>query len=636
MPDGEPPSFSILRQKPRFTMAKYLPILGWLPHYTRLKAVSDLIAGITLGMTMIPQSMAYAVLAERIPQYGLYSCFVGGFLYIILGTIKEVSIGPSSLMALLTLQYTRNMPQDFVILLCFLAGCIELLMGVLNLGFLVDFISVPVTSGFVSAGAFIIIIAQMQGLLGLKYKSENIADNLYKLFKNINKIQLADSALGIFSILFLLIFRKLKDIDCPCMRNKRDASRNVIIKKILWYFSIGRNALIVLISVTIAYQFEVNTGSIPFRLSGKIEGGLPKVSLPPFSSQVGNQTYTFFDMCAHYGLGLGILPVISVLANVAIAKAFALGTSINATQEMLALGLSNIVGSFVSSLPTTGAFTRSAVSSASGVQTPMAGLYSGTMVLLALSFLTSYFYYIPRATLAAVLISAVIFMIDVKIIKLLWKGSKMDAIAAIGTFVISIFIGIEIGLLLGVLFNLILFIRLSARLTLQIVNCKTRLGNRYMMLKPENCLYYPAVTSFCEKVMSLARNDVPLIMNCELFNSLDYTSIKGIEMLSKKLNSERNQFWLLHLNSNVVKSFDILTDNKYIRLIEKEESIADVLHNDALSSKNFEDRINITVKQATKNLIREDLLYSNSQQNDSESNTEELALMSPSECKIQQ
>ncbi|EGI57536.1 Sodium-independent sulfate anion transporter [Acromyrmex echinatior] len=208
------------------------------------------------------------------------------------------------------------------------------------------------------------------------------------------------------------------------------------------------------------------------------------------------------------------------------------------------------------------------------------------MVLLALSFLTSYFYYIPRATLAAVLISAVLFMIDVKIIKLLWKGSR----------------------------------------------------NKYMMLKPENCLYYPAVASFCEKVMSLAGNNVPLIMNCEIFNSLDYTSIKGIETLSKKLNSERNQFWLLHLNSNVVKSFDILADNKYIRLIEKEESIADVLYNDALSSKNSEDRINITMKQATemKNLNREDLLYSNSRQNDSESNAEELALMSPSECKIQQ
>ncbi|XP_018392216.1 PREDICTED: sodium-independent sulfate anion transporter-like [Cyphomyrmex costatus] len=630
MSDGEPPPLSILKRKPRFTVAKYLPIFGWLPHYTRLKAVSDIIAGITLGLTMIPQSMAYAVLAERIPQYGLYSCFVGGFLYIILGTTKEVSIGPSSLMSLLTLQYTRNMPQDFVILLCFLTGCVEFLMGVLNLGFLVDFISVPVTSGFMSAGALIIIISQLQGLLGLKYKSKNVLDNLYKLFSNINKVRLTDSALGVFSLIFLLVFRKLKDIDYPCTRNKRDASRNVTIKKICWYFSIGRNALIVLISSTIAYQFEAYTGTIPFWLSGKIEAGLPKVSLPPFSSQVGNQTYTFFDMCAHYGLGLGILPVISVLANVAIAKAFALGTSINATQEMLALGLCNMVGSFVSSLPTTGAFTRSAVSSASGVQTPMAGLYSGTMTLLALSFLTPYFYYIPRATLAAVLISAVLFMIDLKIIKLLWKGNKMDAIAAIGTFVISVFIGIEIGLLLGVLFNLILFIRLSARLTLQIVNCKTRLGNRYMMLKSKNCLYYPAVASFCEKVMSLAENDVPLIMNCETFNNLDYTSIKGIEMLSKTLNSERNQFWLLHLNSDTMKSFDILTDNKYIRLIENEESIADILYNDTLSSKNSEDRINIITKKVTEINHEECLLYSNSQQKDSESNAEELTLISSS------
>lgn len=479
-----------------------------------------------------------------------------------------------------------------------------------------------------SAGALIIIIAQLQGLLGLKHKSENIVDNLYKIFKNINKVRLPDFALGIFSLIFLLIFRKLKDIEYPCMRNKKDAPRNAVIKKVLWYFSIGRNALVVLITATIAYQFEAYTGSVPFNLSGKIEAGLPKVSLPPFSSQVGNQTYTFIDMCTHYGLGLGILPIISVLANVAIAKAFAMGASVNATQEMLALGLSNILGSFVSALPSAGAFTRSAVSSASGVQTPMAGLYSGTMALLALSFLTSYFYYIPRATLSAVLISAVLFMIDLKIIKLLWKGSKMDAIATIGTFVLSVFIGIEIGLLLGVLFNLILFIRLSAKLTLQTVNCKTHLGNRYIMLKSDTCLHYPAVASFCEKVMNLAENDVSLIMNCKGFISLDYTSIKGIEMLSKRLNRERNQFWLLHLNSDVVKSFDVLADNKYIRIIEEEENIADILYNDALSNKDPENPM--------KKLSHEDLSYSNSRRKDSKSNVEELTLMSPPKCEIQQ
>jgi len=313
-----------------------------------------------------------------------------------------------------------------------------------------------------------------------------------------------------------------------------------------------------------------------------------------------------------------------------------MSASVNATQEMLALGLSNILGSFVSSLPTAGAFTRSAVGSASGVQTPMAGLYSGTMALLALSFLTPYFYYIPRATLSAVLISAVLFMIDLKIIKLLWRGSKIDAVAMIGTFVVSIFIGIEIGLLLGILFNLILFIRLSARLTLQIINCKTHLGNKYIMLKPDACLHYPAVTSFCAKVMSLAGNDVPLIVNCELFTSLDYTSIKGIEILSQRLNHERNQFWLLHLNPNIVKCFDILADSEYIRLIEKEESIVDILYNNALSNKDSEDSINVTVKKATEMESYKNLSYSNLQQKEPESNDEELTLLSSPECQIQQ
>ncbi|CAL1686971.1 unnamed protein product [Lasius platythorax] len=616
---------------------KYVPVLGWLPRYTRTKAVSDLIAGITLGLTMIPQSMAYAALAGLTAQYGLYSCFVGGFLYIFFGTIKEVSIGPSSLMALVTLQYTRDMPPDFVILLCFLTGCVEFLMGVLNLGCMVDFISVPVTSGFISATSVIIIIAQLQGLLGLKYKSVNIVDNLYKMFKNINKIQLADVTLGICSIVFLLIFRKLKDIDYPCAKDKRNSVRHTAIKKILWYLSIGRNALIVFITAVIAYQFEA-TGSVPFRLSGQIKSGLPTVSLPPFLVQVGNQTYTFLDMCAHYGSGIVILPLISVLANVAIAKAFAIGAAVNATQEMLTLGLCNIFGSFVSSMPTTGAFTRSAVGSASGIQTPMAGLYSGTMALLALSFLTPYFNYIPRATLSAVLITAVMFMIDVRIFKLLWKGYKTDAVAAIGTFLISILISVEIGLLLGVFFNLIFFIRPTARPTLQVIKCKTHLGNRYIMLKPDTCLYYPAVTFFCDKIMSVARNeqdDVPLIVNCKRFTSLDYTSIKGIETLSERLNLERNRFWLLHLNSDVMESFDIFADNKYIRLIENEESIADILHDDALSNKEPA----IIIKKATeiKRLDHGDFLYSStSRHKDSESNAEELVLMSSPESQIQQ
>ncbi|KAH0945080.1 hypothetical protein HN011_004172 [Eciton burchellii] len=611
-------------------MKKYLPVLGWLPRYTRLEAVSDFIAGVTLGLTMIPQSMAYAALAELTAQYGLYSCFMGGFLYIIFGTIKEVSIGPSSLMALITLQYTRGMPLDFMVLLCFLVGCIELLMGILNLGFIVDFISIPVTSAFMSATSVIIIISQMQGLLGLKYKSANIVDNLYKMFKNINKIQLPDLILGICSIAFLLIFKKLKDIDYPCARDKENTSRNSLIKKILWYLSTGRNALIVFITATIAYQLEA-AGSIPFRVSGKIESGLPTISLPPFSAQIGNQTYTFLDMCAHYRSGLVILPLIAVLANVAIAKAFAFEAPVNATQEMLTLGLCNILGSFVSSMPTTGAFTRSAVSSASGIQTPMAGLYSGIMALLALSFLTPYFYYIPRATLSAILICAVVFVIDLRIIKSLWRGCKKDAVTAIGTFLVCVFIGVEIGLLLGILVSLLFFIWPSARPTFQMVDYKAHSsGNRYIILNFDTCLRYPAVASFCDKIMAKsAENDVPLILNCERFASLDYTTVKGIETLSRRLNHERSRFWLLRANADVVNSIDIFTDNKCIRLIESEGDIETALDNDALSSKRPVDSADRNMTRAFDmgKLNHGNLSCSDSRREDSESEAEGLALV---------
>ncbi|XP_020280914.1 sodium-independent sulfate anion transporter-like isoform X2 [Pseudomyrmex gracilis] len=618
---------SIPKQKSCSTVTKYVPVVGWLPQYTRLQAVSDLIAGITLGLTMIPQSMAYAALAGLTAQYGLYSCFVGGFVYVFFGTIREVSIGPSSLMALITLQYTRDMPVDFVVLLCFLAGCVEFLMGVLHLGFIVDFISMPVTSSFISATSVIIIIAQLQGLLGLKYKSANIVDNIYKMFKNISQIRPTDLTLGICSIIFLLFFRKMKDIDC-FSKNEKNLSRNSTIKKILWYFSIGRNALIVFITTTIAYHFET-TGSAPFRLSGKIESGLPAISLPPFSSQVGNQTYTFLDMCTYYGSGIVILPLISVLANVAIAKAFATD-AVNATQEMLTLGLCNILGSFVSAMPSTGAFTRSAVSSASGIQTPMAA----TMTLLALSFLTPYFYYIPRATLSAVLICAVMFMIDFKIIKLLWKGCKTDAFAAIVTFLVCVLVSVEIGLLLGAILNLIFFIRPSARPEIHVANCKTHLGNGYIMLKPDTCLYYPAVAHFCDKVMNVARteqNDVPLIVNCERFTNLDYTSIKTIEMLSRRLNAKGNRFWLFNLNPEIVESIAALADNKYIRLIENENSIADFLY-DNTPTKEFEE---FTSRKKSRE-ARKDALYSNSLQADSESNAEEMALVISSETKTRQ
>lgn len=196
----------------RRLVKKRLPILEWAPQYDRLTAVADLVAGVTLGLTLVPQSIAYASLANLPVQYGLYSSFIGTMLYVILGTVKEVSIGPTSLMALFTLQICRELPIEFVVLLTFLSGCIVFVMGLLRLGFLVDLISPSVTSGFTSATAIIIVAGQVKGLIGLSFVAESVADNVYFVVSKWRDIRLADCALGAVCCTVLLLLRKLKDV----------------------------------------------------------------------------------------------------------------------------------------------------------------------------------------------------------------------------------------------------------------------------------------------------------------------------------------------------------------------------------------------------------------------------------------
>ncbi|XP_025835903.1 sodium-independent sulfate anion transporter-like [Agrilus planipennis] len=509
---------------------KRIHILQWLPQYTKLDAVSDVIAGITLGLTMMPQSMAYATLANLPAQYGLYSAFIGSFIYVFFGTIKEVSIGPTSLMALLTLSVCRDLPIEFVILLCFLSGCVELIMGILRLGFLVDFISVPVVSGFTSATSVIIIMAQLKGLLGIKYNSQGIIDWAYKLYLHINKITLGDSLLGIACMIFLIAFKQL-----PKIKVKSETS-----KKILWLFSIGRNALIVLLTSLLACYFEQKWGKVPFKIYGNITRGIPDFKPPQFSTKMGNETLSFIDMVGMLGSGVIIVPVIAVLANVAIAKSFAAGKIVDATQEMVTLGLCNILGSFVQSMPATGAFTRSAVSNASGVRTPMAGLYSGTIILLALTFLTPYFYYVPSATLAAVLISAVMFMVDYEIIPKLWKINKFDMMVTIATFCASLAYGVELGLVFGVIISLIPLLKMWTRPKIKSQTIALQSGEMCLLLELQVGFLFPAVDYFTQETVKILNNFEKMHISVVIIDfstvlRLDYSSMQSLQNLQKTL-----------------------------------------------------------------------------------------------------
>lgn len=558
---------------------QYVSIINWLPKYTKFNAVSDIVAGFTVGLTLMPQSIAYASLAGLSAQYGLYSAFMGSFVYTIFGTIKEVSIGPTSLMALLTFQFTQDLPVEFVILLSFLAGCVEFLMGILNMGFLVDFISAPVTSGFTSATSIIIIVSQLKGILGISFKSQNFIDNVYQLFLHGSEARLWDTILGITCCIFLLSFRKITAIPLGPKDPELMTKNQRILKKTLWFISIARNAILVLICSVIAFKLHSN-GSVPFILSGKIKSGLPDFKLPPFSAQVGNVTYSFPDMCKKLGSSIILVPIVAVLANVAIAKAFSSGASLNATQEMLTLGLCNLFGSFVQAFPTCGAFTRSAVSNASGVRTPMMGLYSGTIILLALSFLTPYFYFIPRATLSAVLICAVMFMIDWKIIIILWKSSKRDFFLLIISFTSCLAMGVEVGLLIGVACDITYLLYLWARPNIDIEKCKGPQGGEYLIVTPDLGLPFAAVdfirVEVCKIGEGQGRGILPIVINCVHIKGIDFTTTTGFNLLLRDFKKREQPLIFFNLKPRDV---DIINnaDVKFLQYCNSEEELFKLL-----------------------------------------------------------
>lgn len=305
---------SRLRSRSKKFLKRRFYILSWLPEYDRSKAIGDLIAGITIGLTMVPQSLAYANLANLPPQYGLYSAFMGSLIYVIFGTVKEVSIGPTSLMSILTVSYTFEKPIEYVLILTFVCGIVEFLMGVFKLGFIVDFISAPVVSSFSTATSLIVMGAQLKNLLGIKFAAKSFPITLMKLVENVKHVKAGDATVGVISIIFLIFLKRLREIELSPDRPG--------IKKTLFYLSISRNALIILITSYFAYYLSTEFQSVPFKLSEKVNAGIPSFELPKFHVEHENRTIGFVDICSDLGSGFIVLPLVSILANVAIAKAF--------------------------------------------------------------------------------------------------------------------------------------------------------------------------------------------------------------------------------------------------------------------------------------------------------------------------
>ncbi|CAG2055161.1 unnamed protein product [Timema podura] len=558
----------------RKVVRRNIPILTWLPKYNLDTFVSDLIAGVTVGLTVMPQGLAYATLAGLEPQYGLYSAFMGCFVYLILGSCKDITIGPTALMALMTYQQVVGRNPDFAVLLCFLSGCVQLLMSVLHLGVLVDFISIPVTVGFTSATSVIIAVSQLKGLLGLSFTSSGFVDNVKKVYQQIGETRLGDTVLGGVCIVILLLLRKLKDVKLG-PKDDKPSERQRVLMKIFWLVSTSRNALVVIVCSVLAFMFHTSEKGLPFLLTGTVRSGLPPFGLPPFSTVIGNQSYSFMDMCSELGSSIVLVPIIAVLGNVAIAKAFASGHSVNATQELLTLGLCNILGSFASSMPVTGSFSRSAVNHASGVKTPLGGLYTGVLILLALSLLTPYFYFIPKASLAAVIICAVIFMIEYEVVQPMWKSSRKDLIPTFATFLLCLMIGVEYGILVGVGINIVFLLYPSARPAIHVERKMTHSGKEYLMVTPGNSLYFPAVDFIRTNVgrvgVKQGSSQLPVIVDCRFILGADFTAAKGIAALIDDFHKRKQPIYFYNPSPEVVSVFKGANLEEFVHIRSEEE-----------------------------------------------------------------
>ncbi|KAK0093334.1 hypothetical protein PV326_013778 [Microctonus aethiopoides] len=542
------------------TLHKRLPILNWLPKYNGDDALGDIVAGITVGLTVIPQSLAYSYIAGLPPQYGLYGSFLGCFIYIFFGSCKDTPFGPSAIASLLTFQTVGNLdsPVPHAILLCFISGMVELFMGIFGLGFLIDFVSGPVSSGFTSAVALIIVTSQIKDILGISVNGATFIELWRNIAANIHETSKSDAILGIVCIAVLLILRYVATLRIGPAQEELRTTKHRILTKIVWLTGTSRNAILVIACGVLGYTFTTNT---PFQLIGKLPSGMPSVQFPPFGFiKEDNTTVSFIDMCTNLGSGLFVLPLIALMEDVAICKAFSNGKRIDATQELIAIGLSNIGNSFVQSYPGTGSLSRSAVNNSSGVRTPLGGLYTGILVVVALLFLTPYFFYIPKACLAAIIVTAVIFMVEIKVIKPMWRTKKTDLVPGIATFVACLALQLEVGILVGIILNVLFILYHVARPKISLQKLRSCCGVEYLMLTPDRCLIFPSVDYVRNLVTKyshrIGNSITPVVINCSHVYGADYTAATIIEVLIRDFSARGQPLFFYNLKPSVYSVFE--------------------------------------------------------------------------------
>ncbi|MDA3932970.1 MAG: sulfate permease [Gammaproteobacteria bacterium] len=523
------------------SIASYFPILQWGQTYNRQALSGDLLAAVIVTIMLIPQSLAYALLAGLPPEVGLYASIAPIILYAIFGTSRTLAVGPVAVVSLMTAAAIGNIADQgtmgyavAALTLAGLSGAILLAMGLLRLGFLANFLSHPVISGFITATGILIAASQIKHILGISTTGYTLPEMLISMLQELPGSNWITLLIGVMATAFLFWIRKG-------------------LKPLLQRLGMGRRAadmvtkagpiLAVVVSTVVVWALGLDAHGV--RIVGTVPQGLPPLTLPSFSP----------DLVQMLLLPALLISVIGFVESISVAQTLAAKRrqQIDPDQELIGLGAANLAAACTGGYPVTGGFARSVVNFDAGAETPAAGAFTAIGLAIAALALTPLIYFLPIATLAATIIVAVLSLVDFSILKRSWLYSRADFIAVAATILLTLGMGVETGITAGVVLSIALHLYKTSRPHIaevglvpgtqhfrNILRHKVLTDPGLLTIRIDESLYF-ANARFLEDYLSNRVASVsPIkhtVLMCSAINEIDLSALESLEAINHRLST---------------------------------------------------------------------------------------------------
>ncbi|MBA4266722.1 MAG: sodium-independent anion transporter, partial [Comamonadaceae bacterium] len=516
-----------------------LPVLHWGRSYSRDTFVSDGVAALIVTIMLIPQSLAYAMLAGLPPEVGLYASVAPLIFYAIFGTSRVLAVGPVAVVSLMTAaaigQHAVPGSDAYwavAITLAFLSGVLLLAMGLLRLGFLANFLSHPVISGFISASGILIAASQLKTLMGVKADGHNFFELSRSLLAQAGETHGLTLAIGSLTIAFLFWVRSgLKPLLLGLGLKPRAA--DIMVK----------TGPVVAIALTTLLTWHMDWQAHGVKIVGTVPQGLPPFTMPVWDLGL-------WQLLLVPAL---LISVVGFVESVSVGQTLAAKRRqrIEPDQELVALGSSNLSAAFTGGFPVTGGFARSIVNFDAGAQTPAAGVFTAIGILLASLFLTPALFYLPQATLAATIVVAVLSLVDFRILRKTWRYAKSDFIAVVATLAATLGVGVEAGLVVGVAVSLALYLYRTSRPHMaevglvagtehfrNVLRHTVLVSPRVLSLRVDESLYFANSRALEDRINRAVAGRPGLehvVLQCSAINEIDGSALESLEAIDLRL-----------------------------------------------------------------------------------------------------